>query len=40
MEYQNVKNLLDNTSNQPSNFRTANFVKTNDESVGTYNTNS
>ena len=40
MEYQNIKNLLDNTSNQRSNYRTTNFVKTDDESVGTYNTNS
>ena len=32
--------MLDNTSNQPSKFRTKNWVKINDESRGTYNTNS
>ena len=29
-------NLLDSASNQPSNFRTRNWVKINDESRGTY----
>ena len=33
-------NLLDNTSNQPSKFRTKKWVEINDESRGTYNTNS
>ena len=33
-------NLLDNTSNQLSIFRTNNWIKINDESRGTYNTNS
>ena len=33
-------NLLDNTSHQPSKFRTKNWVKLNDESRGTYSTNS
>ena len=33
-------NLLDNTPNQPSKFRTKNWVEINDESRGTYNTNS
>ena len=40
MEYQKIINLLSNTSNQPSKFRTKNCVEINDESRGTYNTNS
>ena len=41
MEYQNIANLLDdNKSNQPSKFRTKNWVEINDESRGTYNVNS
>ena len=40
MEYQQIINLLDNTSNQPSKFRTKNWVEINDDSQGTYNTNS
>ena len=36
MEYQKIVNLLDNASNQPSKFRTRNWVKTNDKSRGTY----
>ena len=40
MEYQKIINLLDNTSNQPSKLRTKNWVEVNDESRGTYNTNS
>ena len=36
MEYQKTANLLDNASNQPSKFRTRNWVETNDESRGTY----
>ena len=40
MEYQKIINLLDSTSNQPSKFRTKNWVEINDESRGTYNTNS
>ena len=40
MEYQKIINLLDNTSNQPSKFRTRNWVEINDESRGTYNNNS
>ena len=40
MEYQEIINLLDNTSNQPSKFRTKNWVEINDDSQGTYNTNS
>ena len=40
MEYQNIANLIDDTSNQPSKFRTRNWVETNDESRGAYNVNS
>ena len=40
MKYQKIINLLDNTSNQPSRFRTKNWVEINDESRGTYNINS
>ena len=41
MEYQKITNLLDdNKSNQPSKFRTKNWVEINDESRGTYNVNS
>ena len=36
MEYQKTANLLDNTANQPSKFRTKNCVEINDESRGTY----
>ena len=39
MEYQKIINLLDNTPNQPTKFRTKNWVETNDESRVTYNTN-
>ena len=39
MEYQKVINFLDNTSNQPSKFRTKNWVGTNDASRGTCNDN-
>ena len=39
MEYQNIANLLDNASNQPSKFRTENWVEINDESRGTYTGN-
>ena len=39
MEYQKVINLLDSTPNQPSNFRTKNWVEIYDDSCGTYNTN-
>ena len=38
MEYQKIRNLLDNASNQPSKFRTKNWVEINDESRVTYNT--
>ena len=40
MEYQKIRNLLENTSNQPSKFRTKNWIEINDQSRGTYNTNS
>ena len=39
MEYQKIANFLDNTSNQPSKFRTKNWVEINDESRGTYSVN-
>ena len=32
--------MIDDTSNQPSKFRTRNWVEINDESRGTYNVNS
>ena len=37
MEYQTIANLIDDTSNQPSKFRTKNWVEINDESRGAYN---
>ena len=40
MEYQKIANLIDDTSNQPSKFRTKNWVEINDESRGIYNVNS
>ena len=40
MEYQKIANLIDDTSNQPSKFRTKNWIEINDESRGTYNVNS
>ena len=39
MEYQKISNLLGNTPNQPSKFRTKSWVKINDDSRETYNTN-
>ena len=39
MEYQKVANLLDSESNQPSKFRTRNWVEINAESRGTYTRN-
>ena len=35
-EYQKIINLLDNASNQPSKFKTKNWVEINDESRGKY----
>ena len=40
MEYQKMINLLDNTPNQPTKFRTKNWVEINDDSRETYNTKS
>ena len=40
MEYQKIENLIDDTSNQPSKFRTRNWVEINAESRGAYNVNS
>ena len=40
MEYQKIANLIDDASNQPSKFRTKNWIEINDESRGTYNVNS
>ena len=40
MEYQKIATLIDDTSNQPSKFRTKNWVEINDESRGAYNVNS
>ena len=39
MEYQKIINLLGKTPNQPTKFRTKNWVETNDDSRGTYNNN-
>ena len=36
MEYQKIIYLFDDTTNQPSKFRTRNWVETNDESKGMY----
>ena len=36
MEYQKIRNLSDDTTNQPSTFRTINWVEINDESKGRY----
>ena len=40
MEYQKIANLIDDASNQPSKFKTKNWVEINDKSRGTYNVNS
>ena len=41
MEYQKIANLLDDaSSNQPSKFKTKNWVEVNDESRRTYSVNS
>ena len=40
MEYQKIANLIDDTSNQPSKFKTKIWVEINDGSRGTYNANS
>ena len=36
MEYQKIINLLDNTPNQTTKFKTKNWVAINDDSRGTY----
>ena len=36
MECQKIIDLLDNTPNQPTKFRTEDWVEINDESLGTY----
>ena len=40
MEYQKIANLIEDASNQPSKFRTRNWVEINDESRRAYNVNS
>ena len=41
MEYQKIANLIDDdASNQPSKFKTRNWIEINDESRGVYNVNS
>ena len=40
MEYQKIANLINDTSNLLSKFKTKNWVEINDESRGTYNVNS
>ena len=37
MEHQKIIKLLDDTTNQPSKFRTRNWVEINDKSKGKYN---
>ena len=41
MQYQKIANLIDdNTLNQPSKFKTRNWIEINDEPRGVYNVNS
>ena len=40
MEYQKMINLLNNTPNPLSKFKTRNWIEINDQSKGVYNTNS
>ena len=40
MGHQKIANLIDDASNQPSKFKTKNWVEISDESRGTYNVNS
>ena len=40
MEYEKIRNLLENMPNQPSKFKTKNWVEINDESRGTYSVDS
>ena len=39
MEYQKIRNLLDDTTNQPPKYRTRNWVEINDEQRDAYNNN-
>ena len=39
MEYKKIMNLLDNTSNKPSKFRTKNWIEINDDIRGAYSPN-
>ena len=36
MEYQKIENLLESTSDNPSKFKTRNWIEINDESRGNY----
>ena len=40
MEYEKISNLLGDTSNKTSKFKTRKWIEINDESIGTYNTGS
>ena len=40
MKFQKILSLLGNTTNQPCKFKTKNWIEINDNSRGTYNTNS
>ena len=40
MEYLKTINLLDNTPNQPTKFRTKNWIEINDDALGSYNKDS
>ena len=40
MEYQKIMNFLDNTPNQPTKFKSKNWVEITNNSRGRYNTNS
>ena len=40
MEYQKIIDLIDNTPNQPSKFKTKSWVEITDDLLGMYNTNS
>ena len=40
MEHQKIINMSNNTTNEPTKFRTKKWVEINDDSRGTYNTNS
>ena len=40
MEYQKIMNFLDNTPNQPTKFKSKNWVQITNNSRGRYNTNS